>query len=248
MKNLSIIIASILFFSCSKNSEFVVNFDSNGGSHIAAQTVNQGDNATEPFIAPTKANNKFVGWFSYDNVFDKWDFAITAITSDITLYAKWTSIPIEDSYITKTVSLMERDDYAVFERTTVILYEDENFLIKTPLFNYLRDVIDYLATSTRGSSESGPFIEQLIFDGEKTHILYSSSYFSDKLMFDQVLSIFLENGQCYVNDKVNKNTIMHVSIERWEAIGELSPLGGRIFYFQKDVQFLKTIDWASIGI
>ena len=69
-----------------------VTFDSNGGSSVAAQTVNDGSTATQP-TAPTLANNSFAGWYTDNNTFaNQFNFS-TAITGDITLYAKWTGIP-----------------------------------------------------------------------------------------------------------------------------------------------------------
>ena len=71
---------------------YQVTFDSNGGSSVAAQTVNDGSTATQP-TAPTLANNTFAGWYTDNNTFiNSFNFS-TAITSDITLYAKWTPTP-----------------------------------------------------------------------------------------------------------------------------------------------------------
>jgi len=109
---------AIIFTSCNKaNDECVVTFDTNGGSNIISQTVTAGEKATEPLIAPTKEGSTFVGWFSYDNVFVKWDFTNEVITSNLTLYAKWITIVIDDSENKRTIPLMKRDDYAMFEKT-----------------------------------------------------------------------------------------------------------------------------------
>jgi len=238
----SAVLALVLFCSCAKSIN-IVSFDSNGGSLVLSQTVTEGEKATEPFPAPSKTGNEFVGWFSYDNVFDKWDFMTQAIISDITLYAKWTTNAIENSAGKRTVLLMERDDYEIFKKT-IILFEDDNYFIIIPLFNFLSDVNDFLIKiRTKGDSKLDPLIEQILSDGKKKNLLYASSYFREQPMLDNILAIFLVNGQCYVFDKRNKNTIKQVFIERWETIGELSPFGGRIFYFQDNIQFLKTIDW-----
>jgi len=241
---LTIAFFAVSLISCEQTlQDFVVSFDSNGGSNIIAQIVTKGGKATEPFTAPTKSGNEFIGWFSYDNVFDKWDFATQAIITDIILYAKWTAIAIEDSNGMKTISLMERDDYAIFEKT-VILHEDENYLIKAPLFYFLGSVNDFLVqTGTKGGSVISPFIEQIIFDGKKNNVLYSSSYFQDKFMLDRVLSIFLESGQCHVYDKNSHNSIRQVKMEDYWT----DSYGGRRFYFIDNIKFIETLDYYSIG-
>ena len=68
---------------------FTVTFDANGhGTAPAAQTVNSGDKATEP-TAPTESGWIFGGWYQDATCSVAFDFS-TAITADITLYAKWT--------------------------------------------------------------------------------------------------------------------------------------------------------------
>lgn len=65
----------------------VVTFDSNGGSAVASQTVKYATKATEP-DAPVKADYKFVAWYTEAELVNKYNFR-TAVTEDITLYAKW---------------------------------------------------------------------------------------------------------------------------------------------------------------
>ena len=61
-----------------------VTFDSNGGSEVASQNVNDGAKAIKP-SNPTKRGYKFKGWQKDGNTFD---FS-TAITEDIELKAIW---------------------------------------------------------------------------------------------------------------------------------------------------------------
>jgi len=62
-----------------------VTFDSAGGTAIAAQQVENGETATTPDPAPTKAGYTFDKWLSGESEFN---FA-TPITADITLTATW---------------------------------------------------------------------------------------------------------------------------------------------------------------
>ena len=76
---------------------YTVSFDNNGGTGtIASQSIVSGNYATAPVSNPTYSGHSFTGWYTSedngvtlsDNTFD---FATTAITGDITLYAGWAS-------------------------------------------------------------------------------------------------------------------------------------------------------------
>ncbi len=69
---------------------YTVTFDSEGGSAVASQEVEEGHNATEP-AAPTKDNHNFGGWYTDEECTSAFSFS-TPITGDITLHAKWTEI------------------------------------------------------------------------------------------------------------------------------------------------------------
>ena len=66
------------------DEEFTVIFNSDGGTSVASQAVEEGNKVTQP-EDPTKAGFKFLGWFLGEVEFN-FD---TAITADITLVAKW---------------------------------------------------------------------------------------------------------------------------------------------------------------
>ncbi len=63
---------------------YTVTFDVDGGSAVAAQTVNEGEAAVKP-ADPTKEGFTFVGWYVGDA---EYDFA-TPVTADVTVKAKW---------------------------------------------------------------------------------------------------------------------------------------------------------------
>ena len=68
---------------------YTVTFDANGhGTAPAPQTVLSGTTATKP-TAPTAKGWTFGGWYTEKACTNAFDFT-TAITGDITLYAKWT--------------------------------------------------------------------------------------------------------------------------------------------------------------
>jgi len=146
-----------------------------------------------------------------------------------------------ESNKTITVSLLESDDYAIFEKT-VILYEDENYLIKTPLYYFIDNINIFFLDDYNSQFNT---LEKIISDGKTNDMLYSSSYF-DKVRIDYVLAHFLEIGFCYFYDKKNENNIRQVVVEYWGYnSAPLSGAGGRKFYINNHVLFMETTDWIS---
>ena len=72
-------------------TKYTVTFNTNGGSAISSQAVETRKTAEKP-ADPTKGGYSFAGWYSDEALTSAFDFS-TSITSDITLYAKWTDNP-----------------------------------------------------------------------------------------------------------------------------------------------------------
>lgn len=66
---------------------YKVKFESNGGSSVSEQTVRSGNKATKP-TDPQKDNYTFNNWYSDTALNTGYNFD-SAVTKDITLYAKW---------------------------------------------------------------------------------------------------------------------------------------------------------------
>lgn len=87
------------YYNESSNKLFVecphtVTFDANGhGTAPSSQVVNYGGKATTP-TAPTASGWTFGGWYKESGCTNAWDFSTETVTTDKTLYAKWT----QDSY------------------------------------------------------------------------------------------------------------------------------------------------------
>jgi len=81
-----------------------VNFESNGGSHVASQIVFKDQPVKRP-PDPSKSRYDFSGWYRDNETFEEqWDFAAVP-NAEMILYAKWTAretIPITDAAITIT--------------------------------------------------------------------------------------------------------------------------------------------------
>jgi uncharacterized repeat protein (TIGR02543 family) len=74
--------------SWTASTYYTVFFESNGGSSVTAQSIASGSTATKP-SDPTKSNYTFVNWYSDSSLTTVYSFS-TAVTANLTLYAKWT--------------------------------------------------------------------------------------------------------------------------------------------------------------
>ena len=68
---------------------YTVTFNSQGGTAVDSQTVEHGGLVSEP-TAPTWTGHTFGGWYKESGCTNAWVFATDTVTSDVTLYAKWT--------------------------------------------------------------------------------------------------------------------------------------------------------------
>ena len=75
-------------FFCVKSQAHRVKFDTQGGSSVDDQTPASGSVLAKP-ADPTREGYTFGGWYTDADCTKAYDFA-TAVTSDMTLYAKWT--------------------------------------------------------------------------------------------------------------------------------------------------------------
>ena len=85
---MSFMVTGCNFNRKAKGSTFTVEFESNGGSAVASQTVSYGEKATKP-QNPTKSGYTFANWYEDAVLVTPFNFN-TPITSDWKLYAKWT--------------------------------------------------------------------------------------------------------------------------------------------------------------
>ena len=74
-------------------AEYTVSFNSNGGSDVTSQTVQEGSGITQP-ANPTKSGYTFSAWYKEDTLTNLWDFSNDTVSSNITLYAKWVTTNI----------------------------------------------------------------------------------------------------------------------------------------------------------
>lgn len=95
--------------------EYVVTFDSQGGSGVEPVLVSDGSTVAKP-EDPVRNGYTFTGWFRDAAATQPWDFA-TAINSNITLYAGWQETPVP--IVTYTVTFDSRGGSAVTAITNI---------------------------------------------------------------------------------------------------------------------------------
>ena len=69
-------------------ANFIVSFNTNGGSFIDSQTVNAGDTASRPMLDPELSGYTFAGWYSDASCTTQYNFA-SPVYMHTTVYAKW---------------------------------------------------------------------------------------------------------------------------------------------------------------
>ncbi len=99
-----------------------VTFDSNGGSTVVPVTVDYGTAVTAPAV-PTRNGYTFDGWYIDSECKTIYDFT-TPVTANITLYAKWTYVPVyipdtdSSGGSSNTVTSTETNDDGSVTKTT----------------------------------------------------------------------------------------------------------------------------------
>ena len=70
-------------------NSYTVSFNSQGGSTISSISANYNTTISSP--TPSKTGYTFAGWYKEANCINAWNFSSDKVTSNITLYAKWTT-------------------------------------------------------------------------------------------------------------------------------------------------------------
>ncbi len=84
------------------NYDYVVSFDSDGGSTVADQYILAGGKVTKP-ADPVKDGYMFLGWYKETALTNPWIFDTDTVTAGITLHAKWTKLILTSSSASATI-------------------------------------------------------------------------------------------------------------------------------------------------
>lgn len=98
---------------------FDVSFETNGGSTVKKQQITEGKTATEP-QNPTKTGYTFGGWYKDKDLTSAYDFS-AAVSSDMTLFAKWIENGKTDVSDEKPFDDVSKEDW--FDEAVNYVYE-----------------------------------------------------------------------------------------------------------------------------
>lgn len=170
--------------------KFTVTFNSNEGSQVASEEVENGQKVTKP-TDPTRTGYVFKGWFTDDSDFtDEWDFDADTVTNDITLYAKWEeeSKPAASWKLVTNASELKAGDQII------IVAKDEDKALGTTQGNNNRSAADITKTSILITDdiqvitlENGKKDNTFAFN-VRTGYLYAASMKSNHLKTETTLS------------------------------------------------------------
>ena len=149
-----------LFFILGNKKEYLIAFDSSGGSLVESQTITEGGTVVKP-TDPTKENYSFIRW-EYQN--REYDFT-TKVTSEMTLIAVWEEVKEEKLYdieftlegVTKKLSLSEITEQALEE---LGFEEKEGYEIKWYLNN---EEYDFTTPLTENISLVGKYVKTTLY-------------------------------------------------------------------------------------
>jgi hypothetical protein len=134
------------------------------------------------------------------------------------------------------INLIDTDANILFEKT-VIIFESEQYLVKSPLNYFISDLDDFIFNDYDSYLS---IIDSIISDGETQNILFANNYFEDDRL-EYLLAHFLQSGNCYLYDKINSINIQQIRMERFSCRHPLAGSMGRDFYIDENL-FLEIID------
>lgn len=134
------------------------------------------------------------------------------------------------------INLIANNDPIIFKKS-VILFDDNSYLIKTPLDTFLIGYPFLL-------SGYGEMKIKAINDGAINDILVVSDYMKRTRDSIYTLAYYLETGKCNLFEKQVKKSIMSIQVETYMEGEPMASTGGRRFYI-KNKLFLETVDLIS---
>jgi uncharacterized repeat protein (TIGR02543 family) len=138
---------------------YVVTFNSNGGTSVTSQSINENDLATEP-NDPEKDGYTFVFWYTTDPEVG-FEF-VTPITQNITLNAKWEEIP--EPPVVKTNEELIAEDIAKIQETFYV----SRYYVETPSRGPVNNSSIRWSSTSKYISQTGVILPVLPTEDEHT--------------------------------------------------------------------------------
>lgn len=176
------------YLTAAGSQVFVVEFETNGGSNIDNQMVTPGNKVEKP-ENPTKDGYTFENWYVDENCSTVFDFD-TAITSNKTIYAKWTEVVID----------VPEYEFVKGANQTYKIGEDENAEFKVNA--------EYSVFENGGKVYiDGELVDSKNYTAksEKTNIVFNKGYMDTLKVGEHTLKVvFNDGGEATTKFKVEK--------------------------------------------
>jgi hypothetical protein len=241
---LSVFEKIILDIPSNDNLDISAYFDKNRANYILANNLENGF-----CVFYDKKSNKFIK----DVVVKYWSYAPKSIkgggrkfyinnelfteTDDafIGSISKYTDLHHLTRSLEKRtieISQMPADVDMIFNKS-VILYEDENFLMKTPLAYFLSKGNGYILNEQYLS---------IITSGKTNNVIHATLYYENEKQANNWLAQFMEIGSCYCFDKIAGKVVDKIQVEYWHRNKSWDGYGGRSIFIN-DGLFLEIVDY-----
>jgi uncharacterized repeat protein (TIGR02543 family) len=188
---------------------YTVTFQTNGGSSVSTQTVEDGQRATKP-TDPTKDGYAFDGWYLNSTLTTAYNFT-SGVSSDITLYAKWTEVQtntaadvfaayllqegftcsnnvcvLEDSWDKITIDL----NNVTFKYEYTITDDDDPNYYSTEILTIYSDWdVDFRKTKSTGSTSAR--LTGNVLTETFTMVSFSSAFYEEAEYYDDMVATIL---------------------------------------------------------
>ncbi len=136
-----------------------------------------------------------------------------------------------------SIDLITNDNPTFFAKT-VILFENNNYLIKTNFDSYIDS---YPFDVLQGYDE---IKQQATKDSNNQNVLLMTDYLRLPNDSTYILAFHLENGSCLIFDKKRNEIIQKIEMEEYMEGEPMMSTGGRRFFIKGDL-FLETVDLIS---
>ena len=143
-----------------EKTTYIVTFNSNGGTNVENQTIEQNKNVKVP-IEPKRDGYIFEGWYLNDN---KYNFN-TTVTKDITLTAKWNEILTE-----KTIDVTENIEYSIKKINEKNMLRDTTSIVEERVYG--KKTVTYkVLYNSKGEEISKTKLTEKIISNPKEEII-----------------------------------------------------------------------------
>ena len=130
---------------------------------------------------------------------------------------------------------------------TVILIENENYIIKTSLSIFKTNIEEWLTINPHLISDQ-ELLDLVLKESEKTNSINALTIAIEHNLKDRLeyrAADLLESGQCMIINKNTNECISTIKIQTFDLYcGSLCGYGGRRFFIN-DIQVLNVLDWVS---